>query len=716
MKTITTILLLVAFGLPVFGQDATAPNDRLLVLVGLNHESQLVRVHDPGIIPVHRLPDAILLEVTQQAALRLLESGIDFTMLDDHPWSESYCLLTVWEASMKRSVYSGHQVTVLLDAHDYQILKGDPESFAALRTPGVSISPIERVTIPIGLPALHLPSSTLTPNATIAEIIANVSDSAIAAYIQGLQNFGTRYWNNANRDTVSKWVRGRYVEVGFPDAALDSFPHSTTIQHNVVATLPGVVLPEAELIVGGHHDSYSSNLLAAPGADDNATGTAAAIEMSRVLKLVGYQPTVTLRFMGYAAEEAGLRGSASYAQRAHTQNRDIRAMLNYDMIGNRNQSQADRDLYVVWYAGADALSQLQASIARAYTTLTPVLTTSYRTGSDSYSFYQQGYPASFCIERDFSPYYHSPNDLIQYLDIAYATEVVKAGLATLLTLDMMPPTIEGLVLRDPGTGSTVSVGWDSLPVPDLHRYKVYVGRSSGVYDTSYPGTSRTMVLSGLTAGVQYFVGVSMLDLAGLEGMIVEQSIVPRSIPTAPVGLAAEGIQSGVRLTWRPNTELDLLGYNVYRETVSESFSKLNTTPIADTLWIDGNLTGGGYRYFATAADITGNESEPSDTVLGTPLLEVDDDGNIPWRFALHQNYPNPFNPTTSIVYETDRPGRVQLRIFDVLGREVAVLIDELQSPGFHRALWNAAGITSGVYFCRLTLAQNAAFQKLVLLR
>ena len=138
-----------------------------------------------------------------------------------------------------------------------------------------------------------------------------------------------------------------------------------------------------------------------------------------ITKQVGYEPAVTLRFMGFAAEEAGLRGSASYAQRARAANRDIRAMMNYDMIGTRNAAQGDRDVYVVWYTGSEAFADLHAATAQLYTTLTPVITTSYRSGSDSYSFWQQAYPSVFCIERDFSPYYHSPSDLLQYLDISY---------------------------------------------------------------------------------------------------------------------------------------------------------------------------------------------------------------------------------------------------------------------------------------------------------
>jgi len=395
---------------------------------------------------------------------------------------------------------------------------------------------------------------------------------------------------------------------------------------------------------GGHHDSYSSNVFQAPGADDNASGATAAIEMARVITALNYQPVHTLRFIGFAAEEAGLRGSASYAQRARQAQRDIRAMLNYDMIGYRNQSQPDRDVYVVWYTGAKALSSVHALAATAYTPVTPVLTTSYRSGSDSYSFWQQGYKAVFLIERDFNPYYHTPNDLLQYIDIPYCTQIVRAGLATLITLDQLPPPVAGYRLRDRGNGSALFATWDSVPVLDFAAYKIYVGRSPGVYDTSFIQTARSRLVTGLTEGVHYVVDVSVVDVAGGEGFITELHAVPRSIPLPPTGLVAESLAHAVRLRWRQNNEMDLLGYNVYRSVTPSPLGPyilLTTTPTRDTTWVDS--VSGTFAYCTTALDSSGNPSAPSDTVLGSAITSVV--GNLltsPFAFALYQNYPNPF--------------------------------------------------------------------------
>lgn len=269
---------------------------------------------------------------------------------------------------------------------------------------------------------------------TVRMVISRVSPDSMASTVRGLEAFGTRYFSNANHRTIAGWIRDRFLAAGLRSVVLDSFQYAQSWQYNVVGTIPGA-LQGPEIIVGGHHDSYSSNILAAPGADDNASGTSATIEAARAVVTSGYKPAATLRFITFAAEEAGLRGGADYAAKARTADRDIRAMLNFDMIAHRLAGQGDRDFYLVWYTGAEWLASLDSSMARTYTTLTPLMTTSYRSGSDSYQFWSRSYPAVFSIERDFSPFYHSPQDRSDTLDFPYAAEILQAGLATLVSLD-----------------------------------------------------------------------------------------------------------------------------------------------------------------------------------------------------------------------------------------------------------------------------------------
>jgi len=89
---------------------------------------------------------------------------------------------------------------------------------------------------------------------------------------------------------------------------------------------------------------------------------------------------------------------------------------------------------------------------------------------------------------------------------------------------------------------------------------------------------------------------------------------------------------------------------------------------------------------------------------------------LPDRYVLGQNYPNPFNPSTTITYQLPIRGHVMLKVYDVLGREVRTLVNEMQEPGFKSLLFNATGLASGVYFYRLEVGTFSTFKKFLLLR
>ena len=85
-------------------------------------------------------------------------------------------------------------------------------------------------------------------------------------------------------------------------------------------------------------------------------------------------------------------------------------------------------------------------------------------------------------------------------------------------------------------------------------------------------------------------------------------------------------------------------------------------------------------------------------------------------FKLAQNYPNPFNPSTMINYQLPINSHVTLKVYDVLGRDVATLVDRAMSAGDHEAVWNAGGLPSGVYVARLEANGNVKMQKMVLMK
>jgi photosystem II stability/assembly factor-like uncharacterized protein len=95
---------------------------------------------------------------------------------------------------------------------------------------------------------------------------------------------------------------------------------------------------------------------------------------------------------------------------------------------------------------------------------------------------------------------------------------------------------------------------------------------------------------------------------------------------------------------------------------------------------------------------------------------IDRSSLVPFSYSLHQNYPNPFNPTTEIRYDLPAAGRVRLTVFDIAGREVAVLVDEEQQPGFKTVQFNAQRLASGVYFYRLATGTFVATKKMTIVK
>jgi len=89
---------------------------------------------------------------------------------------------------------------------------------------------------------------------------------------------------------------------------------------------------------------------------------------------------------------------------------------------------------------------------------------------------------------------------------------------------------------------------------------------------------------------------------------------------------------------------------------------------------------------------------------------------VPKEFKLEQNFPNPFNPTTTIQYQLPQDAKVTLKVYDILGSEVATLINAEQEAGYYEVNWNASNLASGVYIYRLQTGSFVSVKKMMLLR
>ena len=100
---------------------------------------------------------------------------------------------------------------------------------------------------------------------------------------------------------------------------------------------------------------------------------------------------------------------------------------------------------------------------------------------------------------------------------------------------------------------------------------------------------------------------------------------------------------------------------------------------------------------------------------GLPL-GVSNNTNIANSYKLSQNYPNPFNPTTSINYSISKSGLVTLKVYDILGKEVMTLVNEVKNAGNHEINFNASSLSSGVYFYRIESGNFIDTKKMFLLK
>jgi len=109
-------------------------------------------------------------------------------------------------------------------------------------------------------------------------------------------------------------------------------------------------------------------------------------------------------------------------------------------------------------------------------------------------------------------------------------------------------------------------------------------------------------------------------------------------------------------------------------------------------------------------------SRPQLTVVYQPPVGIHRQGDMPEEFALYQNYPNPFNPSTNIHFSIANVQLVSLKVYNLLGQEVATLVNEVKQAGRHEVTWDARGLPGGMYYYRLQARDFVAAKKLLLLR
>ncbi len=185
----------------------------------------------------------------------------------------------------------------------------------------------------------------------------------------------------------------------------------------------------------------------------------------------------------------------------------------------------------------------------------------------------------------------------------------------------------------------------------------------------------------------------------------------------PKNLTAIGSGRAINLAWQNGGgAVGLLTYKIYRGADSVNVALIDSTTL--TSYSDSSVTSGTtYFYRVAALDSTGFEGAKSLATSGLIIfVGVGENQNLPQEYTLEQNFPNPFNPSTAISFALPSKAYVILKVFDVIGREVATLVSEELSAGNHSQQWSAEGLQTGIYFYRLQAGTFTETKKLVLLR
>jgi hypothetical protein len=205
---------------------------------------------------------------------------------------------------------------------------------------------------------------------------------------------------------------------------------------NVSGVLTGTLTPNEIVLITAHLDDMPSSGRA-PGADDNASGSVGVLVAAEIMSQYHFERTV--RFVFFTGEEQGLCGSKAYASAVASGGEDIVAVYNMDMIaydstGGPTLRLHTRTIGNPGYASDLAVAGVFTNVVAAYgINLTPIIDPDGISASDHYSFWQAGYPALLAIEddvADFNAYYHTVNDNLSHVNLAYFTSFVKASVGT----------------------------------------------------------------------------------------------------------------------------------------------------------------------------------------------------------------------------------------------------------------------------------------------
>ncbi len=446
-------------------------------------------------------------------------------------------------------------------------------------------------------------SQSLIPakrNQQIARIVAEIDARNIERTIRKLVTFGTRNTLSPQDDSnrgigaARDWLYSLFLKAaeksagrmtvekqGFEQSKAARVPAPTMVT-NIVATLKGTQ-PESEnriYVVSGHYDSMctipTDAKCDAPGADDDASGTAAVLEIARVM--AKYKFDATIVFMAVAGEEQGLLGSTYFAEQAKQRALDIDAMFTNDIIGNTlgGNGVRDRRTVRVFSEGVpsnekpeeanirrgvggendSASRQLARFIRETGERYVPGMKVMmvyrrdrYLRGGDHIPFLERGFPAVRFTEPNEDYHHQHQNvrtengikfgDLPEFVDFAYTANVARINAANLAALALAPAAPKDVAIVTARLTNDTDLRWSANKEPDLAGYEiVWRDTTSPLWTNSrWVGKVTSYTLKGMSKD-NYFFGVRAVDRDG------NKSAVSFPRPTGRTGIPSRAARLG----------------------------------------------------------------------------------------------------------------------------------------------------------------------------
>jgi subtilisin-like proprotein convertase family protein len=603
----------------------------------------------------------------------------------------------------------------------------------------------------------------------------------------------SRYYLSPGKVKATQYIFEKLQSFGY--TPLYQVRDSTCV--NVYAEKIGTKYPGRKYVVCAHYDDilwpinpgiYDTLY----GADDNASGVCAVLEIARLLK--NFNSDYTLVFITFDKEEVGTYGSECYADSAYIKGDTILGALNIDMIAYNSSN--NKQVSVSTDTNSMRLANDLIDCASKYLIDLIITKNINGYGSDHIRFWERNFKALNLEEKTSNPYYHTLNDKFSAFNLSYFLNCVKVSTAAFMTWAtdsyvtlLHTPMQSGQDTSTKTAVLTIIPGNNTIRIgTGANSPRIYYKFDNGqfVYKNAFEVTGNTykFTIPGRPAGskISYYlalqdsIGWTSITLPSGGSGVNPPGTTPPATPftyyiwntfnscgynTKPINdlewtedtirITQQGIVRDVDVTLNlnhgndgdllirlqksnNNTTLSQNSGNGGQNFTNTVFDDSATVPISQgTPPFTGRFKPHGllsnFNNLQLAGDWilkiydlnTGNSGTllnwclkfTTENQIGVSNLN----SNIPDDFMLYQNYPNPFNGRTVIRYSLPKNSNVIIKIYDILGKEIALLVNEFQKAGQYEITCNAnLELTSGVYFYKIIAGNFTDVKKMLMIK